>query len=123
MEFRTYVRRAELIPSKGKAAVYDGDGSVHVYIDQGFYTERFRIILRLARINAPELRGVNAMIKKKAIASRDRLYGILSSGPFWIESVKKGKNGRWISDIYLEDGTCVNDLMVKEGHAIYQDYD
>ena len=87
-----------------------------------FYTERFRIVIRLARINAPELRGVNALVKKKAIASRDRLYGILSSGPFWIESKKKGINGRWIAEIFLDDGTNVNDLMVIEGHAVYKDY-
>jgi len=120
-EFRPYIRRARLIADKGADAVYDGDGTVHVYVDQGFYVERFRIALRLARIDAPEIRGGNEMTRKKARAARDRLYGILNEGPFWIDSLGKGKYGRWLVDIYL-DGTCVNDLMVTEGHAVYKDY-
>ena len=121
-EFRPYIRRAELILSKGQAAVYDGDGSIHVHIDQGFYIKQFAISLRLARINAPEIRGVNALVKKKGIAARDRLYGILSEAPFWIETKEKGKYGRWVAEIFIDDGTNVNDLMVLEGHAVYEDY-
>lgn len=117
-----YFRRAELVPSKGTKAVYDGDGSVHVYIDQGFYTERFRIILRLAEINAYELRGGTAETRALGIKGRDRLYQLLSKGPFWIESVGKGKYGRWVAKIWLEDGTYVNGLMVDEGLAVYEEF-
>lgn len=119
---RPYVRRAELVDKLGTKAVYDGDGTVHVYIDQGFYTERFRIKLRLAEIDAPEIRGTSGEEKRLAIESRDRLFELLSAGPFWIESVKKGARGRWIAKIWLDDGIYVNDLMVKEGLAVYREY-
>jgi endonuclease YncB( thermonuclease family) len=60
--------------------------------------------------------------------SKDRLTELLPVGTnVYMRTYKdSGKYGRYIADIYIpqEDGTliCVNDMMVEEGLAIYQDY-
>ena len=37
------------------------------------------------------------------------------------EDEKQGKYGRWLADIWYQ-GKCLNDELVKLGHARYQEY-
>ncbi len=104
-------------------SAYDGD-TVRVDIDMGFKCWIKNEIIRLARINAPEIRGEE---RPQGLLSRDFLRGLILNKKVVLHTFKdeKGKYGRYLADIWIEkDGNWinVNDLMVSEGYAIYQDY-
>jgi micrococcal nuclease len=102
-EYRAYVRK-----------VYDGD-TITVDIDLGFDIILHKQKIRLLRINAPEVRGEQ---REAGLKSRDALRAKIGSK--WIklktQQDKKGKYGRWLGEIWIED-ECVNDWLLSEGHA------
>jgi micrococcal nuclease len=101
--------------------VYDGD-TITCDIDLGMGVWLHAQKIRLAGINAPELRG-----EERHVGLRSKLYleGLLMRKvPIYIKTTKdrsfkdkKGKYGRWIGHIFLEDGTHVNILLVEKGFA------
>ncbi len=104
-------------------SVYDGD-TCRLDIDLGLHTWVRDERVRLYRINAPELRGDE---RERGLAARDYLRGLILGKDVLIETYKdkKGKYGRYLVDIWLEqDGRFdnVNDLLVQAGHAEYRDY-
>lgn len=101
-------------------SVYDGD-TIVVNVDLGFGFQFNKLKLRLARINAPEMRGPEKPI---GMISRDYLRKLILNKKIYIETFKykKGKYGRYIAELYLEDGTNVNDLLVQKGLAEYKKY-
>lgn len=103
-EYRAYVRK-----------VYDGD-TVTVDIDLGFDIVLKNQKIRLLRINAPEVRGKQ---RPDGLKSRDALREKISNK--WIkvktEKDKKGKYGRWLGEIWINDD-CVNDWLIREGFAV-----
>jgi micrococcal nuclease len=100
-------------------SVYDGD-TCRANIDAGFGLELKNKPLRLWGIDAPELRGETLDIGR---LSRDALKDLILDKDVIIETYKDktGKYGRYIAKIWLED-ICVNDELVKLGHAIYREY-
>lgn len=102
-------------------SVYDGD-TCRVNIDLGFHTWVMNERVRLARINAPELRGET---RAAGLAARDHLRSLILDKPVIIETIKdkKGKYGRYLAEIWIENDSgdlCnVNDSMVVSGHAVY----
>lgn len=100
-------------------SVIDGD-TLDLEIDLGmniFIRER----VRLAEINTSEIFGVkvgsdeyNAGLKSKA-----RVEELALSKTVFILTIKdkKEKYGRYLAKVYLEDGTCLNDLLLAEGLA------
>ena len=102
-EYRAYVRK-----------VYDGD-TVTVDIDLGFDVVLKDQKIRLTKINAPEVRGEQ---RPEGLKSRDALRDKI--GNKWIriktQKDKKGKYGRWLGEIWLED-VCINDWLLSEGFA------
>ena len=102
-EYRAFVRK-----------VYDGD-TVTVDIDLGFDIIVHKQKIRLLRINAPEVRGEQRALGLK---SRDALREKINGK--WVtlktQQDKKGKYGRWLGEIWLEE-ECINDWMLSEGHA------
>jgi len=102
-EYRAFVKR-----------VYDGD-TITVDIDLGFNMQMKNQSIRLLRINTPEIRGKErpAGLESK-IALENKILGQ------WVKirtyRDKKGKYGRWLGEIWLDD-TCVNDWMLAEGYA------
>lgn len=102
-EYKAFVRK-----------VYDGD-TVTVDIDLGFGVALKNQKLRLLRINAPEVRGEQ---RPEGLKSRDALREKIANK--WIkiktQKDKKGKYGRWLAEIWLEE-ECINDWLIKEGHA------
>jgi endonuclease YncB( thermonuclease family) len=112
---------------------YDAD-TPRVLIDLGFNNWQvgpikggnFRgIPIRLARINAWEVSGKE---KERGILARDFCRSIIKpQDSFTIYTYKDetGKYGRLLVDVkvkYEGKDTCLNDLLVTLGHAIYQDY-
>ncbi|MFN2152920.1 MAG: thermonuclease family protein [Anaerolineales bacterium] len=105
--------------------VYDGD-TCTVDIDLGLKTWVRGEKVRLYRINAPELRGVE---RPEGLKSRDFLREQIDGKDVIIQTIKdrKGKYGRYLAEIWLQadDGEAINinDLLVKNGFAVYKDYD
>ena len=102
-EYRAFVRK-----------VYDGD-TITVDIDLGFDVVLKDQKIRLTKINAPEVRGEQ---RPEGLKSRDALRDKI--GNKWIriktQKDKKGKYGRWLGALWLDD-ECVNDWLLKEGYA------
>ena len=105
-------------------SVYDGD-TCTADLDLGLSVSRIGEKIRLARINAPEVRGSS---RPAGILSRDFLRNTLLNKEMLIQTIKdkKGKYGRYLGEIWLlnddETLTNVNDLMVSSGNAEYKEY-
>lgn len=100
-------------------SVYDGD-TITVTIELGFHVSLKKEKIRLYRINTPEVRGAE---KEKGKISRDWLRErILEKEVMLVtRKDKKGKYGRWLADVWIDD-VCVNDELVEKGLAEYKDY-
>ena len=113
MENHLYHYRAHVV------SVYDGDTCTADF-DLGLYSIRRKQILRLARINAPEIRGRE---HDAGIRARDALRRLILDKDVIVRTLKdrKGKYGRWIAEIWVkqEDGSYlnVNDWMLENGYA------
>jgi len=105
-------------------AVYDGD-TCTADIDLGLHTVRKNEKIRLARINAPEVRGSQ---REQGLISRDFLRNLILDKAILIQTIKdkQGKYGRFLGEIWLinDDGSLsnINDLMVSSGFAEYKEY-
>lgn len=118
MEDQLYYYRAKVV------SVYDGD-TMTVDIDLGLHMWIRDEKVRLARINAPEVRGAQ---REKGLAARDFLSNLVFGKDIIIETIRdqEEKYGRYLGEIWLknESGafTNINDLIVQKGHAIYKEY-
>ena len=99
--------------------IIDGD-TIDVAIDLGFdiwINER----VRLADINAPEVRTRDKLEKKAGLEATAWLTEIFDKHEVFMLSTtefnRTGKYGRTIGTVYLDD-VNVNELMVKEGFAV-----
>ncbi|HFE65526.1 MAG TPA: nuclease [Caldithrix sp.] len=104
-------------------SVYDGD-TVRTDIDLGLSTWVKKEKIRLARINAPEVRGKE---RPEGLKARDFLSDLILDKDIFLQTQKdkKGKYGRYLGELWVEkDGKWinVNDLMVESGHAVYVHY-
>lgn len=104
-------------------AVYDGD-TVTAEIDLGIKTAIKGEKLRLARINAPEMRGDE---KPEGTVSRDYLRSRVLNKTVLVETIKdkQGKYGRYLAELWLMEGDTyvnINDELVKKGYAEYHRY-
>lgn len=117
MESTLYHYKARVV------SVYDGD-TVRVDIDLGLNTWIRNEPIRLSRINAPEVRGAS---REAGLKARDFLRSLILKKQVFLQTLKdkKGKYGRYIGEIWLADAgeyLNISDQMVKNGHAIYQEY-
>jgi len=95
--------------------VVDGD-TIIAHIDLGFDFELKNQYIRLARINAPEMKGESKELGEK---SKEALVGKLLGKRVFVRTQKheKEKYGRLLGELYLEDGTCINDWLLSENLA------
>ncbi len=78
--------------------VYDADTiTLDLRLGFGIVLQNFKV--RLARIDAPEIRGEE---REKGIISRDALRGLLSNRDVEVLFIEKGKYGRYICEIMVE---------------------
>ena len=105
-------------------SVYDGD-TITADIDLGLGVFVTGEKLRLYRINAPEIRGDE---RDTGLLSRDFLRSKIDGKDVIIQTIKdkKGKYGRYLAEVFLVDVNDnlvnINDTLVDNGHAVYQDY-
>ncbi len=118
MELKLYVYKARVV------GVYDGD-TCTIDIDLGLHTWIHGEKIRLARIDAPEIRGAE---RPQGLASRDHLKELILNRQIILETIKdvKEKYGRYLGEIWIQDENGqyfnVNDRMVQDGFAVYSDY-
>ena len=95
--------------------VYDGD-TVTVDIELGFNIVLHKQKIRLIGINTPEVRGPE---KKEGIISRDALRKRILNKKVILKTYKdkKGKYGRWLGEIWIDDES-INDWLLTEGYAV-----
>lgn len=100
--------------------VLDGD-TIDFDIDLGFSMWIHKERVRLYGIDAPEIkkyRGVTDEEKALGLALKATLELMLPVGAFVTletHADKKGKFGRYLGVVVLEDGTHLNDWLVEEG--------
>jgi len=94
--------------------VYDGD-TVTVDIDLGFHMTMRRVKLRLAGLDAPEVRGPERQL---GLAARDALRAKALGHDVVIQTFKDAteKYGRYLAVVTL-DGENVNEWLVALGYA------
>ena len=113
MDESLYCYRATVV------AVYDGD-TIRCDIDLGFHCWIKSERLRLARIDAPEIRGED---RAKGLITRGWLRQKLLGKTVIIQTLRdrQGKYGRFLAEVIL-DGVNINDQLVAEGLAVYRAY-
>ena len=108
--------------------VLDGD-TIDAIIDLGFDIHVKKRI-RFQGINAPESRTKDLKEKAKGLAAKDRLKAILEGAKtIHLCSHGVGKYGRCLGELHVDvvDGkeqltlANVNELLIKEGHAVTYD--
>ena len=94
--------------------VYDGD-TITVDFDLGFGIVLKKQTIRLFGINTPEVRGTE---KADGIISRDALRQRVLGKQVIIKTSKdkKGKYGRWLGEVFVEDEN-INQWLISEGYA------
>lgn len=102
--------------------IIDGD-TIVVIVNLGFDIE-YKTVLRLQKINAPEVVGSE---KAEGMAAEEALKKMLDKDvPLWIRTVrdKKGKFGRYLACLYQPTlwPTSLNEQMVAQGYAEYVEY-
>ena len=95
--------------------VYDGD-TMTVDIDLGFKIHH-EVKLRLNGINTPEIRTKDKREKELGLTVKQYVKGLILNKKVRILTEKPGKYGRYLADMYLEDGTYLNDLLIEKGYA------
>ena len=105
-------------------SIYDGD-TVRAIIDVGFGVQLRGedgkgVILRLSGLNTPEIRGEE---REQGLISRDRLRERILEKDVILKTFKdeKGKYGRYIAEIYLEEEN-INEWLITEGLAERREY-
>jgi endonuclease YncB( thermonuclease family) len=96
-------------------AVIDGDtieARVQVWFGQEIVTR-----VRLAGIDAPELRGACGAERHRAIAARDRLIELVAGRRVSLRQVSADKYfGRVVAEVVTDSGE-IGEMLRREGHA------
>lgn len=98
-------------------SVYDGD-TFRADVDLGFGVWKFSEPFRLVGLQAPELGSVGGR------EARDWLRVLLPVGAvIKVHTIKdaREKYGRYLADVFAEDGCWVNQLLIRAGHAVAWD--
>ena len=104
--------------------VIDGD-SFECEVDPGF---RLRLLLkgrqacRVLGINAPEVTGAT---KEAGLAAAARARELIEGKHLIIRTYRDDqtdKYGRYLADVFLEDGRMLGEALVAEGHAVFATY-
>lgn len=101
--------------------VVDGDTIRAAFVtDLGFYGKaEITAMVRLAGLDAPELRASDPALRTRARASKAALEAMLPPGTVCsARTARDGdRYGRWLAVLTLGDGTDVNAALLREGLA------
>lgn len=100
--------------------VIDGD-TIRADIDLGFGVWLVNQPIRLAGIDAPELRGET---REAGIVSKNALHALVMSAPSLILQTRKtpsgqfDKYGRYLGTLFTDKLVNVNEYMISNGYAV-----
>jgi endonuclease YncB( thermonuclease family) len=98
-------------------SVYDGD-TITCDIELGFgfhLTEKIRVY----GIDTPEVRGPE---KVEGFIARDAVRELIDGKDVIIETHGRGKYGRIIGDVWVQDTINLSDWIVRNGYGVYKEY-
>lgn len=100
--------------------VYDGDT---ITIASKLYPESpiYRFSVRLRGIDTPEIRTNNENERLRALAAKRFVESKTLNKIVMLEDVKTEKYGRLLADVYLDNGICLNELLIESGFAVKYD--
>ena len=116
MSDKLYYYRAKVV------SVYDGD-TITVLADMGMSLFA-RIKVRLLGINTPEIRTKDADEKRRGLEARDYLREQILNQEVILHTVKRGKYGRWLGEVWKMDdqgailSESVNQTLINNGYAV-----
>lgn len=99
--------------------VYDGD-TIFVASLLPHSATVYRFPVRLARVDAPELRTRDAEEKAAAVVSRDALHALLHNSCVELRNVSYDKYGRILAEVW-RGSTNVSDWLLAHGLAVPYD--
>lgn len=96
-------------------SVYDGD-TIRCDIDLGFSVTLSNQSIRLYGIDTPEVRGEE---REDGLKVRDIVRNLILGKNVILQTIKdtKGKYGRWLGKVYIDD-LCVNDFLIEKEYAV-----
>jgi micrococcal nuclease len=102
--------------------VLDGD-TVDIDLDLGFNIILANQRVRMAGVDTPESRTTNKEEKPRGILSKKKLAEKLPVGSWQVIETQRSDNnddkfGRILGVFILEDGTKVNDWLIKNNYAV-----
>jgi micrococcal nuclease len=102
--------------------VLDGD-TVDIDLDLGFNIVLANQRVRMAGVDTPESRTTNKEEKPRGLLSKKKLAEKLPVGSWQIIETQRSDNnddkfGRILGVFILEDGTKVNDWLIKNNYAV-----
>jgi micrococcal nuclease len=102
--------------------VLDGD-TVDIDLDLGFNIVLSNQRVRMAGVDTPESRTANKEEKPRGLLSKKKLGEKLPVGSWQIIETQRSDNnddkfGRILGVFILEDGTKVNDWLIKNNYAV-----
>jgi micrococcal nuclease len=102
--------------------VLDGD-TVDIDLDLGFNIVLANQRVRMAGVDTPESRTTNKEEKPRGLLSKKKLAEKLPIGSWQIIETQRSDNnddkfGRILGVFILEDGTKVNDWLIKNNYAV-----
>jgi len=102
--------------------VLDGD-TVDIDLDLGFNIVLVNQRVRMAGVDTPESRTANKEEKPRGLLSKKKLAEKLPIGSWQIIETQRSDNnddkfGRILGVFILEDGTKVNDWLIKNNYAV-----
>ena len=102
--------------------VLDGD-TVDIDLDLGFNIVLANQRVRMAGVDTPESRTTNKEEKPRGLLSKKKLAEKLPVGSWQIIETQRSDNnddkfGRILGVFILEDGTNVNDWLIKNNYAV-----
>ena len=105
--------------------VYDGD-TITGNLDLGFNQVTFHQRFRLYGLDTPEVRGKE---RPEGLVSRDWLRELILGKTIVVRTYpdpkgrdRKGKYGRWLVELFDDDGNSINDRLIAEDLAEAVDY-
>jgi len=96
--------------------VVDGD-TIDATVDLGF-TVSVSVRFRLNGLDTPELTSSDPSTREAANKAKQFVTEKIKDKDIILQSVKQDKYGRWLANIYLADGSQLNQILLENHLAV-----